>query len=169
MEFHLTGEKPSTGQDILRSRVGSTPSERALYRARNLHATVQNELSVITFLEKQIDQYKVEINKKYSIPFACLVFVFIGVPLGIMARRGGFGVAATLSLGFFVLYWAFLVGGEKLADRNITSAFWGMWSANILLGIMGIYLTVRIGREAVVINWNFLQRLLPRKWQTTSG
>ncbi len=169
MERQLNGGKLPAAQEFVRPRIGSTPSELALYHARNLSATVQNELSAITFLEKQIDQYKVEIHKKYSIPFACLVFVFIGVPLGIMARRGGFGVAATLSLGFFVLYWAFLVGGEKLADRNITSAFWGMWSANILLGIMGAYLTIRIGRETIVINWNFMQRLLPRKWQATSS
>lgn len=169
VDYHLKGKKSPAGQELVRPRIGSSPSELALHRARNLHATVQNELSAITFLEKQIDQYKVEIHKKYSIPFACLVFVFIGVPLGIMARRGGFGVAATLSLGFFVLYWAFLVGGEKLADRNITSAFWGMWSANILLGIMGTYLTIRIGRETIVINWNFMQRLLPRRWQTTGS
>jgi len=169
MNHHLKGEKSPAGQEFGRPRTGASSSELALYYARNFSATVQNELSPITFLEKQIDQYKVEIHKKYSIPFACLVFVFIGVPLGIMARRGGFGVAATLSLGFFVLYWAFLVGGEKLADRNITSAFWGMWSANILLGIMGAYLTIRIGRETIVINWNVMQRLLPRRWQTTGS
>ena len=71
-----------------------------------------------------------------------LVFVLVGLPLGIMSRRGGFGIAATLSLGFFVLYWACLIGGEKLADRDLVSPFVGMWIANILIGIMGAYLTV---------------------------
>jgi lipopolysaccharide export system permease protein len=166
MEHQLRGGPAPPTPGGLRPQPGATPTEAALYRARSLSATVQNELSTIAFLGKQIDQYKVEIHKKYSIPAACLVFVFIGVPLGIMARRGGFGIAATLSLGFFVLYWAFLVGGEKLADRDITSPFWGMWSANILLAIIGIYLTFRIGRETIVINWGFLQRLVPRRWRT---
>ena len=128
-------------------------------------AYLTNELSRIESLDKQADQYLVEIYKKYSIPVACVVFVLIGGPLGIMARKGGFGIAATLSLGFFLFYWAFLIGGEKLADRDITSPFLGMWSANILLGILGIYLTIRIGREALVINWSALQRLVPRRWR----
>jgi len=56
--------------------------------------------------------------------------LFIGAPLGVMTRKGGFGMAASVSLFSFLVYWAFLIGGEKLADRNIISPFWGMWSAN---------------------------------------
>lgn len=91
-------------------------------------------------LDKQIDMYNVEIYKKYSIPFACLIFTLIGAPLGYKVRRGGFGIAAGLSLFFFLLYWASLIGGEKLADRDIVSPFWGMWIVNIILGIFGLYL-----------------------------
>jgi lipopolysaccharide export system permease protein len=93
--------------------------------------------------QRQIDMYRVEIHKKYSIPFACIVFVMIGAPLGVITRRGGFGVAAGMSLGFFLLYWAFLIGGEKLADREFLSPFLSMWSANFLLGFAGLYLTFR--------------------------
>jgi len=82
-----------------------------------------------------------------------------------MARRGGLGIAATLSLGFFVLYWAFLIGGEKLADRNILSPFWGMWGANILIGAMGMYLTFKVGRETILINWSVFERFIPRRWR----
>ena len=140
-------------------------SEPADTRARIMSSAVQNELLRMEMVNKQIDQYKVEIYKKYSIPVACLVFVLVGVPLGIMSKRGGFGIAATLSFGFFLLYWAFLIGGEKLADRNLLSPFWGMWAANILLGIVGVYLTIRIGKEAVVIDWSFLQRFIPKRWR----
>jgi lipopolysaccharide export system permease protein len=83
-----------------------------------------------------------------------------------MSRRGGFGIAATLSLGFFVVYWACLIGGEKLADRAILSPFWGMWIANILIGAAGIYLTYRVGREALIIDWSIFRRLIPRRWRT---
>ena len=138
----------------------------ALRKARNTNATAATFLFRLAALDRQIDQYMVEIHKKYSIPAACLVFVFLGVPLGIMARRGGFGIAATLSLGFFVLYWACLIGGEKLADRDILSPFFGMWSANIGIGLMGIYLTFRTGRETLLINWDFLQRFVPRRLQS---
>jgi len=142
------------------------PGGAQVFKARSMAAYVTNELSRIEFIDKQTDQYLVEIYKKYSIPAACIVFVLIGVPLGIMSRRGGFGAAATLSLGFFLVYWAFLIGGEKLADRNIVSPFVGMWSADIVLGLLGIYLTVRIGKETVVINWSFLNHLLPKRWRS---
>ncbi len=141
---------------------GSEPPES---RARILSSMVQSELLRMEFVQKQIDQYEVEIHKKYAIPVACLVFVLVGIPLGIMSRRGGFGMAATLSLGFFLLYWACLIGGEKLADRGILSPFWGMWAANIIIGIVGILLTVRSNRETIVLNFDFITRRLPQRWQ----
>ncbi len=134
-------------------------------RAQMVNSVMLSEVYRLEMIEKQIDQYKVEIYKKYSIPVACIVFVLIGVPLGIMSKRGGFGVAASLSLGFFVLYWAFLSGGETLADRNILSPFSAMWAANILLGVLGCYLTVRIGKESVVFNWSGLRKFMPHRWQ----
>jgi len=137
----------------------------ALARARFTGTQLSTFFFRLEAVEKQIDQYLVEIHKKYSIPTACIVFVLVGVPLGIMARRGGFGTAATLSLGFFVLYWACLIGGEKLADRDILSPFLGMWAANILIGLMGLYLTFRIGRETILIDWTVFHRLIPRRWR----
>jgi len=106
-------------------------------------STVENEISRLEYYQDQIDEYLVEIHKKYALPVACIVFVLIGAPLGMMVRRGGFGIAATLSLGFFLLYWSFLVGGEKLADRDVISPFTGMWSANILLSVVGIILVLQ--------------------------
>jgi lipopolysaccharide export system permease protein len=141
--------------------------QNATVRARNVSANVTTTLFRVDGLDRQIDQYWVEIHKKYSIPAACIVFVLVGLPLGVMARRGGFGIAATLSLGFFVLYWACLIGGEKLADRDILSPFWGMWVANIIIGCAGLYLTYRVGRESVLIDWSIFSRFIPHRWRST--
>jgi len=111
----------------------------------------ENRRQSIASIEQQVNSFLVEIHKKYSIPAACIVFVFIGVPLGVMARRGTFGVAATLSLGFFLLYWASLIGGEKLGDRGIMPPWLGMWMANIFLGIIGLILTLRLTREIPMV------------------
>ncbi|MCC6865391.1 MAG: LptF/LptG family permease [Ignavibacteria bacterium] len=102
-----------------------------------------NQTQVLKANDKQANMYLVEIYKKYSIPFACVVFVLIGAPLGMITRKGGFGVASGMSLGFFLLYWACLIGGEKLADREFLSPFLSMWIANIILGIVGMYLVFR--------------------------
>jgi lipopolysaccharide export system permease protein len=148
------------------ARISPSASAEAITRARFMGAAVTTSLFRIEALNRQIDQYMVEIYKKYAIPTACVIFVLVGLPLGVMARRGGFGIAATLSLGFFVLYWACLIGGEKLADRAIFSPFVGMWAANILIGIVGIYLTIRIGRETLSIDWSGLQRFIPQRYRT---
>lgn len=163
-ELHLAGRPDSIAPPSLSPGVDRSSSS-ALGNARAFHARVVTEQYRIGAIDRQIDQYMVEVYKKYSIPAACLVFVLIGAPLGIMARRGGFGTAATLSLGFFVFYYACLIGGEKLADRNFVSPFIGMWLANIILGLIGVYLTVRAARETVVINWSAARRLLPPRWR----
>jgi lipopolysaccharide export system permease protein len=158
-------EKLSAGTDTTAApalTLGGRTTPGPLNRSRSISSNIQNESAQIGFLGKQINQYLVEIHKKYSIPAACLVFVIIGLPLGAMVRKGGFGVAASLSLGFFVLYWACLIGGEKLADRGIFSPFWGMWIANFLIGGLGFYLLIKTSRETVIVN---LAALIPRRWQ----
>lgn len=113
---------------------------------------------------RSANQYLVEIYKKFSIPAACLVFVFVGAPLGILVRRGNFGVSASIALGFFVIYWSCLVAGEKLADRAVLSPAVAMWMANGVIGLVGIYLTILVSRETVTFNFefNWLRRLLKR-------
>ena len=113
-----------------------------------------------------INNYWVEIHKKYSIPIACILFILVGAPLGTMTRKGGFGVAAGISLAFFLMYWAFLMGGEKLADKGLLSPFWGTWSANVILLFLGSYLTFKSGKERVSINFDFLTKLIPQKFKS---
>ncbi len=109
--------------------------------------SVTREREGIATQQKLINSYYVEIYKKYSIPVACLVFVLIGAPMGILARRGGMGISIGISLGLFVLYWVFLIGGEDLADRGIIPAFWAMWTANLLIGVTGLYLIYVVSME----------------------
>lgn len=142
---------------------------QAIGRERSIINAIDNQLMLIGYNRKQMNEYLVEIHKKYSIPTACLIFVFIGVPLGIMARRGTFGVAASLSLGFFLLYWASLIGGEKLADRGFIAPWVGMWMANILLAILGAYLTLRAAKETPTLSFSWARRFIPRVIRETQG
>lgn len=90
--------------------------------------------------ERQVDKYSIEIHKKYAIPLASLSFILFGAPLAVIVRRGGMGTAIAISILMFIIYWAFLIGGEDLADRGLLSPIIAMWSANILIGAAGIYL-----------------------------
>ena len=92
---------------------------------------------------KKTDQYQVEIQKKFSIPSACIIFVLVGAPLGIRARRGGMA-AGFLSAGFFMFYYLCLVGGEQLADRHYLTPWIAMWLPNMALAVLGIALSLRV-------------------------
>jgi lipopolysaccharide export system permease protein len=135
--FNLT--RPEKSDSLALARVYSY-FQTLMNKYNGLKSQVLNQKQFDASTQKQIDVYLVEIYKKYSIPFACLVFVLVGAPMGIRVRKRGFGVAAGISLGFFLLYWASLIGGEKLADREFISPLAGMWTANIVLGLIGIYL-----------------------------
>jgi lipopolysaccharide export system permease protein len=135
---------------------------RVLDKIRAAKNVVISKMKRIEWADREIEKYEVEIHKKYSIPAACIIFILIGAPLGVMVKKGGFGVAAGISLLFFLIYWAFLIGGEKLAERGFISPFIGMWAANILLGFLGIILTIKTNRETVTITFNFLKKLVPK-------
>jgi lipopolysaccharide export system permease protein len=97
--------------------------------------------------EQMISKYMVEVHKKYSIPAACPAFVLVGAPLGILARTGGIGVGVVFSLGFFILYWVFLIAGEWMADNMIISPWAAMWAPNLLLLAGGLWLFIRMLQE----------------------
>jgi lipopolysaccharide export system permease protein len=99
------------------------------------------------------DKYNIEIQKKYSIPTASLAFILIGAPLGIMTRRGGTGSAIAVAIILFIIYWAFLIGGEDMADRGLVSPFLAMWAANILIGSVGLYLVYTVVTEKPLFSW----------------
>ncbi len=117
----------------------------------------------------QIARYLVEVHKKYAIPVACIVFVLIGAPLGIMARRGGLTVGASYSVLFFILYWAFLIQGENLADRLAINPFTAMWTGNILIGSCGVYLILRMVRETKFIDFSGIFIFLEKVTSKVTG
>ena len=103
--------------------------------------------------KKNINKYSIEIYKKYSIPAASLAFILIGAPLGVISRKGGMGASIAISIVLFTVYWAFLIGGEDLADRGLISPFWAMWAANFLVGAVGLYLLYVVITEKRVFSF----------------
>jgi lipopolysaccharide export system permease protein len=116
-------------------------------QARNFITQRSVEMRIIDDLAastvRNVNRFSVEIHKKYSIPVACIVFILIGVPLALSTRNSSAGLALGMSLILILVYYLFLIGGEQLADRGLLSPFLSMWAPNLLLGGLGIFLTVR--------------------------
>jgi lipopolysaccharide export system permease protein len=110
-----------------------------------------NDRTVKNYL-REINSMKVEIHKKFSIPAACLAFVLMGAPLGSIARKGGFTAGIAIAIFFFIIYWAFLILGEQLADKALLPAVWAMWIPNIVVGGAGMLLSIAFVRQSSVIS-----------------
>lgn len=126
--------------------------KRQKNKIRYLKNKIELDKDRVKTLHKQIRQYDVEIHKKYAIAFACLIFVLIGVPIGMMTKTSGVGMAFSVSSIIFMIYYTFLTVGEDLADKGFISPFISMWIANIIFGILGIFLVISSVKETKSID-----------------
>jgi lipopolysaccharide export system permease protein len=109
----------------------------------------------------QINDYRVELYKKISIPFASFIFGLIGVPLGLFVRRGGRMVGLGVGVGLIIVYYVLLTIGEKVSKAGVYPPFLGAWTPNIVIGIIGIILIIRTIREMPLHTVKFLEKLFP--------
>ena len=108
----------------------------------------RQNLARVSALQTSADQFRVEVHKKYSIAFACIVFVLLGAPLAIRFPRGGVGMVIVASAVIFAVYWAGLIGGENLANEGVVTPFWAMWTADLVFLGLGLALAARMSRTA---------------------
>ncbi len=107
------------------------------------------------------NRFMVEFHKKLAIPFACIVFALLGVPMAVTASRNGKGISVSLALVVYLIYYIFLVGGEKLSDKGKMDPMLAMWSANLVLLAIGIPIFIKSVSESRIIEFNvpaFLRR-----------
>jgi len=95
-----------------------------------------------------IRRFKVEIHKKFALPFACWIFVFLGLPLGVSTRKGGRASGFTLSIVIIFLYYVLITAGENMAIKGRIAPWLGMWGADIVFAALGLWLFAASAREA---------------------
>ncbi|MFQ6604040.1 MAG: LptF/LptG family permease [Fidelibacterota bacterium] len=134
---------------LLESDTSRTETQKKVRerRLKALERQMNNEYKLLASYHKNRNKYEVEIHKKFSLPVACILFILVGSPLGVLAKKGGFVVGVSLSFGFFLVYYILLIAGEEMADRSLVSPTVGMWAPNVVLGTIGLYLTLRTVRE----------------------
>ena len=137
-------------------------ADKAVMKIGRTQQLLKTSGSRIASHEVAKNRYLVEVHKKFSIPFASIVFILVGAPLGIASRKGSMGIGITLSIFFFLLYWICLILGEDLADRRLLHPMLAMWFPNILIGLAGMYLTWRTVKETTVIKWDKLAEIFKK-------
>lgn len=94
-----------------------------------------------------MNSYGVEIHKKFALAVACFVFVLLGAPIALRFPRGGVGLTIGVSLFVFALYYICLIAGESIAKRGLMPAVVSMWMANVIFGLLALWLLAKMGKE----------------------
>ena len=109
-------------------------------------------------------RHHMEARKKFTHSLACLIFFFIGAPLGAIIRKGGLGVPVVVSVLVFLFYYIVNAGGEKMAKSGEWAVWFGIWLSTMVLTPMGLFLVSKANKDSVVFNiegyQNFFMRLL---------
>ncbi|MBP1714373.1 MAG: permease YjgP/YjgQ family protein [Deltaproteobacteria bacterium] len=171
--IHKLGQKPDSYQKIdfnaydLRLDLKAAWREKPDSPKHPADMSLQELSRAIRLLRAQnadTKQHWVKVHEKFSIPFACLVFGLIAVPLGVQARssRAGKSMGFAWSLGVLLVYYLMTNLGTSLAERGIVLLELGMWVPNALLLALGLYLLVKAARESPVFFIVWLNRLIEK-------
>ena len=99
-----------------------------------------------------------ERHKKFTLSLACLIFFFIGAPLGAIIRKGGLGVPVVVSVVIFIFYYMVNVTGEKLAKSGEWDVTFGIWLSSMVLTPIAVWLTWKANQDSAVFNVEAYQR-----------
>jgi lipopolysaccharide export system permease protein len=100
----------------------------------------------------KLRRYQIEIHRKYTYSLLCLIFFFIGAPLGAIIRKGGLGMPVIISVLLFLIYYVISMLGEKVVRENVLPPFAGMWISTFILVPVSIWLTIKAANDSVILN-----------------
>lgn len=135
-----------------------TPAVQAaiLSKAKNLAESVRAEYyfraASVGDEAYKVRRHLTEWHKKFTLSFACMVFFFIGAPLGAIIRKGGLGMPVIISVILFIFYYIVDNIGFKMARDGVWQAWEGMWLSSAVLAPLGIFLTYKAVNDSVILN-----------------
>ena len=101
---------------------------------------------------KLIRRHWVEMNKKFTLSLACIIFFFIGAPLGAIIRKGGLGMPVVVSIIIFLIYYIINSMGERAAKNGTWEIWFGTWISTFVTLPLGIFFTYKATRDSAVFN-----------------
>lgn len=130
--------------------------EEALANAYNQTNKLASDWGVksiqVTDTDKNILRHKTDWHKKITLSLSCLMFFFIGAPLGAIIRKGGIGLPVVISVVIFVLYYIIDSGSTRVARSGEMNIVLGVWMSTLVLMPIGIFFTYKSNKDSVVFN-----------------
>ena len=135
------------------------PNDKKLQVVNNAQSTVQQELSDLDFksmmtsdADYAIRQHKIEAINKITLALSCLIFFFIGAPLGAIIRKGGLGFPVVISVLVFIIFYILDNTGFRMARSGMWAIWFGKWLAPAVLAPVAIFVTYKATNDSTVFN-----------------
>ncbi len=138
-------EKPSMTRSYL---------AQALSKARQMKQDYEFQSYTMADDKKTIRRHGIEMHKKFTLSFACLIFFFIGAPLGAIIRKGGIGTPLVISVFLFIFYYIIDNTGYKMARDGKVEVWEGIWLSSFVLLPLGVFFTYTAVRDSAVFNFD---------------
>ncbi len=136
--------------------------DAALSFARNRKDNILFTKKEMESKTQLITRHEIVWHQKFRLSIACLIFFFIGAPLGAIIRKGGLGFPVVISVVFFVFYHVITMIGEKAATTGEWSVFWGMWTSTLIILPIGLFLTYKATTDAPLLDSESWKRFFER-------
>ena len=144
-----------------------------LNKVKQLKVDYEIKNNILHSREKDLNKHKISWWDKYTLSIGCLIFFFIGAPLGAIVRKGGLGYPVLISVATFILYYIFNTSGYKMSREGEWEIWFGAWLSTIILAPIGLFFTFQSNRDSEIFNADsvkaFFRRLfaIPEKRNVT--
>lgn len=142
--------------DSVFNTLTSAEKLKTLSTCENRLSSLSSDWSMKSYLTKETDAnirgHLSDWHKKITLSLACIIFFFIGAPLGAIIRKGGLGMPVVLSVLIFILYYIIDSGATRVAKSGEMNIILGTWMSTLVLAPLGGFLTYKSNKDSVVFN-----------------
>ena len=124
----------------------------AINFARSNKSVTASNVGTADWKKSRLRRYQIEIQRKFTLSILCLIFFFVGAPLGAIIRKGGLGMPVIVSVLIFLIYYVIGMMGEKFVRESILPPFAGMWISTFVMAPASIWLTYKAANDSVILN-----------------
>lgn len=152
----FTVPQSSVNIDTLYAQTSSQGKQRiimdALQKAGFQEMDANSKAYAMEFGDKQIRLHEIQFWQKITMALACLIFFFVGAPLGAIIRKGGLGFPVVVAVIIFILYYIIDTGAMKVSREGGMPVWIGMWLSTLVMAPLGVFFTVKSNNDSAVFN-----------------
>jgi lipopolysaccharide export system permease protein len=139
-----------------------TAVKGALTRVQQVMTDMEMKMEYAKFLHRNYRQHQIEAIKKFTLSLSCLIFFFIGAPLGAIIRKGGLGVPVVVSVLVFIVYYIFDNSGMRMARDGQWEVWFGQTISTVVLTPIAVFFTYKANKDSTVFNIDLYKNIAMR-------